>query len=67
MKTVVVGMREVHVNHVTLEVDENMSDEDIKRLADEKFAAGEELMEFLEFSHMMDKDVWTVEEVTRDE
>jgi len=55
MKTYIVGVREVHVSH--MEVEANSPEEAVKKVVE---GEGEET--YLEYSHPLDKDLWTVEE-----
>ena len=54
MKTYIVGVREVHVSH--MEVEANSPEEAVKKVVE---GEGEET--YLEYSHPLDKDLWTVE------
>lgn len=57
----IVGIREVHVNYIDIETDE--TDESIiKKLAEKK--ATEDMGDiYMEYSHTLDPDVWSIEKV----
>ncbi len=61
-RTYVVGIREVHVSYVEVEVEENTPEHTIKRRAQEQL----EVMDVLstEWSHNLDEDLWSVEETS---
>ena len=59
MRKVTVNIPEVHISYITLEVDDNTSDEDIKDKANDMLEAGD-YRDMLEYSHTMDKSLWDV-------
>ena len=59
MRKVTVNIPEVHISYMTLEVDDDTSDEDIKDKANDMLEAGD-YRDMLEYSHTMDKSLWDV-------
>ena len=59
MRKVTVNIPEVHISYITLEVDDDTSDEDIKDKANDMLEAGD-YRDMLEYSHTMDKSLWDV-------
>ena len=59
MRKVTVNIPEVHISYITLEVDDDTSDEDIKDKANDILEAGD-YRDMLEYSHTMDKSLWDV-------
>ena len=59
MRKVTVNIPEVHISYITLEVDDDTSDEDIKDKANDMLEAGD-YRDMLEYSHTMDMDMWDV-------
>ena len=59
MRKVTVNIPEVHISYITLEVDDNASDEDIKDKANAMLEAGD-YRDMLEYSHTMDTDMWDI-------
>ena len=59
MRKVTVSIPEVHMSYITLEVDDDTSDEDIKDKANDMLEAGD-YRDMLEYSHTMDKALWDV-------
>ena len=58
-RKVTVNIPEVHISYITLEVDDDTSDEDIKDKANDMLEAGD-YRDMLEYSHTMDKALWDV-------
>ena len=59
MRKVTVNIPEVHISYITLEVEDDTSDEDIKDKANDMLEAGD-YRDMLEYSHTMDKSLWDV-------
>ena len=59
MRKVTGNIPEVHISYITLEVDDDTSDEDIKDKANDMLEAGD-YRDMLEYSHTMDKSLWDV-------
>ena len=59
MRKVTVNIPEVHISYITLEVDDDASDYDIKELANMMLESGD-YQDNLEYSHTMDMDMWDV-------
>ena len=59
MRKVTVNIPEVHISYMTLEVDDDTSDEDIKDKANDMLEAGD-YRDMLEYSHTMDKSLWDI-------
>ena len=59
MRKVTVNIPEVHISYITLEVDDDTSDEDIKDKANDMLEAGD-YRDMLEYYHTMDKSLWDV-------
>tara|TARA_R100000781_G_scaffold106451_1_gene70486 strand:+ start:52 stop:249 length:198 start_codon:yes stop_codon:yes gene_type:complete len=59
MRKVTVSIPEVHMSYITLEVEDDASDEGIKDKANELLEAGG-YQENLEYSHTMDMDKWDI-------
>ena len=59
MRKVTVNIPEVHISYISLEVDDDTSDEDIKDKANDMLEAGD-YRDMLEYSHTMDKSLWDV-------
>ena len=59
MRKVTVNIPEVHISYITLEVDDDTSDEDIKDKANDMLEAGD-YRDMLEYSHTMDQSLWDV-------
>ena len=59
MRKVTVNIPEVHISYITLEVDDDTSNEDIKDKANDMLEAGD-YRDMLEYSHTMDKSLWDV-------
>lgn len=59
MRKVTVNIPEVHISYITLEVDDDASDEDIKDKANAMLEAGD-YRDMLEYSHTMDTDMWDI-------
>ena len=59
MRIVTVNIPEVHISYITLEVDDDTSDEDIKDKANDMLEAGD-YRDMLEYSHTMDQSLWDV-------
>ena len=59
MRKVTVNIPDVHISYITLEVDDDTSDEDIKDKANDMLEAGD-YRDMLEYSHTMDKSLWDV-------
>ncbi|HEO72716.1 MAG TPA: hypothetical protein ENN80_15775 [Candidatus Hydrogenedentes bacterium] len=57
-KTYIVGVREVHVRHYSVEAE---NEEDAKALVNQR-APGVVDLEFEEYSHELKPDTWSVEE-----
>ena len=58
-KTYIVGVREVHARHYSVQAE---NEEEAKDLVDRR-AEGVQDLSFEEFSHEMDRDTWSVEEI----
>ena len=64
MRKVTVSIPEVHMSYITLEVDDDTPDYDIKDRANVLLESGDYL-DALEYSHTMDTDMWDItDEVT---
>ena len=63
MRHVIVNIPEVHMSYITLEVEDNASDEDIKDKANELLESGDYL-DALEYSHTMNMDMWDITDDT---
>ena len=61
MRKVTVNIPEVHISYITLEVDDDTSDEDIKDKANDMLEAGD-YRDMLEYSHTMDMAMWDITE-----
>ena len=59
MRNVTVSIPEVHMSYITLEVEDNTSDEDIKDKANLLLESGDYL-DALEYSHTMGTDMWDI-------
>ena len=59
MRNVIVHIPEVHMSYITLEVEDNASDEDIKDKANLVLESGDYL-DALEYSHTMGTDMWDI-------
>jgi hypothetical protein len=59
MRKVIVNIPEVHMSYITLEVDNDASDWDIKERANVLLESGDYL-DALEYSHTMDMDMWDI-------
>ena len=59
MRKVTVNIPEVHISYITLEVDDDTSDEDIKDKANDMLEAGD-YRDMLEYSHTMDMSLWDI-------
>ena len=59
MRKVTVNIPEVHISYITLEVDDDASDEDIKDKANDMLEAGD-YRDMLEYSHTMDMSLWDI-------
>ena len=57
MRKVTVNIPEVHISYITLEVDDDTSDEDIKDKANDMLEAGD-YRDMLEYSHTIEKSLW---------
>jgi len=59
MRKVTVSIPEVHMSYITLEVDDDASDEDIKDKANVMLESGD-YNDALEYSHTMNTDMWDI-------
>jgi len=62
--TYIVAIREVHINLVEVTSEGPLSEEDAKEIA-AQHSCSDSLD--IEFSHTMDNDTWTVEEINKQE
>ena len=63
MRNVIVNIPEVHTSYITLEVEDNASDEDIKDKANLLLESGD-YKDALEYSHTMDMEMWDITDDT---
>ena len=57
-KTFIIGVREIHVRHFRVEAE---SESEAKELVRQRAPSATDL-EFVEYSHELDSDTWSVEE-----
>ena len=65
MRTVIVSIPEVHTSYITLDVEDNATDWDIKERANVLLESGDydgydEYRDKLDYSHTMDLEMWDI-------